>query len=234
LKKLRGRLTYANVVSTICLFILLGGGAYAAIKLPKNSVGTRQIKKNSVTAAKLKENAVTTAKIKDEAVTAAKIMRGTLTGTQVQASTLGPVPLAESAKTAAVASSLAPSEPWHQVGAPGEPGFLNDWENVGTATPTAAFYKDKVGTVHLRGEVKGPPATSDKAIFVLPPGFRPTATVDFAFTGYCIAGEFCGPSFTERIDVVGGDYENPEMSGQVRAGPAKLVSLNAIAFRAES
>ena len=28
------RLTYANVVSTLCLFLLLGGGAYAAFSLP--------------------------------------------------------------------------------------------------------------------------------------------------------------------------------------------------------
>src|SRR2546421_305995 len=30
MRRLRPRLTYANVVSTLCLFILLGGGAYAA------------------------------------------------------------------------------------------------------------------------------------------------------------------------------------------------------------
>ncbi len=49
-------LSYANVVSTICLFLLLGGGAtYAATRiLPKNSVGTKQLKKGAVTAAKVK------------------------------------------------------------------------------------------------------------------------------------------------------------------------------------
>jgi hypothetical protein len=49
----RPRLTYANVISTLCLFILLGGGAYAATQLPKNSVGTAQIRKHAVTKAKL-------------------------------------------------------------------------------------------------------------------------------------------------------------------------------------
>jgi hypothetical protein len=33
-------LTYSNVVSTICLFILLGGVSWAATSLPKNSVGS--------------------------------------------------------------------------------------------------------------------------------------------------------------------------------------------------
>ena len=49
----RPRLTYANVVATLALFIALGGGAYAAMQLPKNSVGTKQIKKGAVTPAKL-------------------------------------------------------------------------------------------------------------------------------------------------------------------------------------
>jgi hypothetical protein len=53
-KSLRSKLTYANVISTICLFLLLGGGAaYAASQLAKNSVGTKQLKNGSVTAAKL-------------------------------------------------------------------------------------------------------------------------------------------------------------------------------------
>jgi hypothetical protein len=54
MKHLRPRLTYANVVSTLCLFLLLGGGAaFAATQLPKNSVGPRQIKRGAITPAKL-------------------------------------------------------------------------------------------------------------------------------------------------------------------------------------
>ena len=52
--RLRGKLTYPNVVSTLCLILLLGGGtAYAASKLGKNSVGAKQLKKGAVTPAKL-------------------------------------------------------------------------------------------------------------------------------------------------------------------------------------
>jgi hypothetical protein len=50
---LRQRLTYANVVSTLCLFILLGGSAYAVTRLSANSVGTRQIKNRAVTLVKI-------------------------------------------------------------------------------------------------------------------------------------------------------------------------------------
>ncbi|HTY98020.1 MAG TPA: hypothetical protein VMB91_13330 [Solirubrobacteraceae bacterium] len=55
MKTLVGRLTYANVVSTICLFLLLGGGAALAssVMLPKNSVGAKQLKNGAVTPAKL-------------------------------------------------------------------------------------------------------------------------------------------------------------------------------------
>jgi hypothetical protein len=65
MKRARGRLTYANVVSTLALFLAIAGGtAVAADHLAKNSVGTAQIKKGAVTAAKIKNGAVTGAKIK--------------------------------------------------------------------------------------------------------------------------------------------------------------------------
>jgi hypothetical protein len=75
---LRTRISYANVVATIALFIALGGTSYAALQLPRNSVGPKQLKKNAVTAAKIKRNAVITAKIKSNAVTGSKINEATL------------------------------------------------------------------------------------------------------------------------------------------------------------
>jgi hypothetical protein len=44
---LRHRSTYANVMATAAVFIALGGGAYAATRLPANSVGSRQLKENA-------------------------------------------------------------------------------------------------------------------------------------------------------------------------------------------
>jgi len=52
------RLTYANVVASLALFIALGGGAYAAAKLPKNSVGPAQLKRNAVTSSKVKNHSL--------------------------------------------------------------------------------------------------------------------------------------------------------------------------------
>jgi hypothetical protein len=68
----RPQLSYANVIATLALFVALGGAAVAA-GLPKNSVGTTQLKKNAVTAAKLKRGAVTSGKIGPKAVTAGKL-----------------------------------------------------------------------------------------------------------------------------------------------------------------
>jgi hypothetical protein len=49
----RQRLTYANVIATVALFLALGGAAVAATQLPKNSVGTNQLRKGAVTAGKI-------------------------------------------------------------------------------------------------------------------------------------------------------------------------------------
>lgn len=72
---LRRRLTYANVISTLCLFMLLGGGAYAATKLPKNSVGAKQIKKGAVNGQKIKKASINSSKLTPATL-------ASLTGTQ--------------------------------------------------------------------------------------------------------------------------------------------------------
>lgn len=49
MRRLRGNLTYANVASTLCLFLLVSGGvAYAAVNLPKNSITSKQIKPGTI------------------------------------------------------------------------------------------------------------------------------------------------------------------------------------------
>jgi hypothetical protein len=68
----RPKLNYANVIATIALFVALGGAAVAA-GLPRNSVGTNQIKRGAVTAAKIKRGAVTSGKIAPKGVTAGKL-----------------------------------------------------------------------------------------------------------------------------------------------------------------
>jgi hypothetical protein len=57
LQGILSRLTYANVMATIAVFVALGGVGYAATKLPANSVGSAQIKKAAVTPEKLSAGA---------------------------------------------------------------------------------------------------------------------------------------------------------------------------------
>jgi len=63
-KRLRPRLTYANVIATLALFLALGGGAAYAASLGKNSVGTKQLKRNAVTGAKVKDGSLSAADLR--------------------------------------------------------------------------------------------------------------------------------------------------------------------------
>jgi hypothetical protein len=59
LKQIRKRLTYANVMSTVAVFLLVGGAtAFATTLLPKNSVGAKQLKKSAVNSAKVKDHSL--------------------------------------------------------------------------------------------------------------------------------------------------------------------------------
>lgn len=179
---MRPRLSFANVVSVVALFVALGGTAVAASQLGKNTVGPKQLKKN----------AVTTAKVKNEAIIAAKVKNGTLTGTQIDASTLGVVPSANVAGAASptgpAGGALAGSFPNPQLKRPEEwrqisrfetcsvsPSTVS-WEAYGGGQATPAYYRDPFGVVHLRGSVKCPesPSGAGYPIFRLPVGFRPT------------------------------------------------------------
>ena len=76
------------VVACLALLVALGGTGYAAIKLPANSVGTKQLKRGAVIGVKVKSNS--------------------LTGTQIKESKLSRVPSATratSAETATTATS---------------------------------------------------------------------------------------------------------------------------------
>jgi hypothetical protein len=57
------KLSYANIVASLALFIALGGASYAALKIPKNSVGTTQLRANAVNGAKVKPDSLTDADI---------------------------------------------------------------------------------------------------------------------------------------------------------------------------
>jgi len=120
------------VVACIALAVALGGTGYAAINLPKNSVGTKQLKKNAVTMPKIRKNAIT----------GAKVANNSLTGADVNEASLAQVP---SAATATTAGSAAPS------GTAGG-GLAGTYPNptIGANAVGSASIVDAVGAAGLR------------------------------------------------------------------------------------
>lgn len=55
---MRNRVRYANVMSTIAVFVALGGTSYAVASLPPNSVGNKQLRSNAVTASKVRNGSI--------------------------------------------------------------------------------------------------------------------------------------------------------------------------------
>jgi hypothetical protein len=254
LAAVRRRLTFANVVSVIALFCALGGGAYAAVKLPSNSVGAKQIKKGAVTNAKLGPNAVTGANVKNGSLTAADINLATLpkvgsaaaadnaahaTGAD-NATNAVHATNADNATNAGTAQNISPPEDFHLVGASGEPAFAPGASNISAPTPLysfepAGFYKDKEGIVHLSGAVQ---SGSSGYIFTLPPGYRPADKKVVALTAYCgdctvtDSNNDHTPSTSEAVLVYGGNID-PSVDGLVAFNTGvHRVMLDGLTFRA--
>jgi hypothetical protein len=84
-------------VALTALVVALGGTGYAAVALPKNSVGPKQLRAKAVTGAKLADGAVTGGKVAADSIGPA----------QVNEAALGKVPAAERADAAGTADQAA-------------------------------------------------------------------------------------------------------------------------------
>lgn len=181
---MRKHLTYANVMATVAIVLAVGGGAaYAA-----NTVFSSDIVDGEVRSVDLANNSVRTAKIADGQVTA---------------------------------GDLAPPEAWHAVRAGSSSSdrcatgavavfcsydFVGDffpWKNYGSGFATAAYYKDQLGIVHLKGLVANDVEFSGQTvqsvrIFRMPGAYRPDSRRTFASVGSATADWSVGPG---RVDV---------------------------------
>lgn len=100
MKQIHKRLTYANVMSTLAMFLVLGGAtALAAHQLGKKTVGTKQLKTNAVTTAKVKKEAISGAKLKKGAVSGDKLANGAVSTDKLGDSAVATGKLANGAVT---------------------------------------------------------------------------------------------------------------------------------------
>jgi hypothetical protein len=91
----RNHLSFANVISVIALFVALGGASYAAVNLPKNSVGPKQIKKRAVRGKHINKNAVSASKIQSNSISSPKIADGSVFGADLADNSVGAGALAD-------------------------------------------------------------------------------------------------------------------------------------------
>jgi hypothetical protein len=123
----RSRLTFANAISLIALFVALGGTGYAALRLPAKSVGTKQ----------LKANAVVSAKVKNRSLLAKDFKKGQL-------------PAGAKGDTGA-AGATGDAGPKGDAGAKGDPGANGTPGGTGDHGPTGPTGPGGVGTTGPTG-----------------------------------------------------------------------------------
>jgi hypothetical protein len=123
---IRRRATYSNTIATLALFVALGGVAVAA-GLPRNSVGTKQLKRRAVTAAKLAPKSVIAGKLGPNAVGPGNIGNGAVT-------------TAKLAQGSVIASTI-------------KNGVVTTNKLTNEAVTTAKLAKESVTLAKLAGEV---------------------------------------------------------------------------------
>jgi hypothetical protein len=221
---LRGRLTYANVMATLALFVALGGASYAAIKLPPNSVTKKQITADAVRSSELAADSVDSSHITDGGVGGDDIANGSVGPDDLQNNSVGPLAIADnSVGPGELADDEAPAEPTLAECAPG-----TNWAPVQNNFLEPRFWMDHHGMVHLDGAVTcAAAATGGSTIFEMPFNYRPDQ--DVARFGVLGAGQSLA-----QVAVVG----NPITAGVVYDGGTSAtsdnyVSLDGITYRGE-
>jgi hypothetical protein len=133
------------------------------------------------------------------------------------------------------APRLKPSEPWNEVGDGDGPlfdlpegcaSFVTGpvFENYGQGFTTAAFYRDPLGVVHVKGLVRPRSDTNCHTVFTLPAGYRPAQQE--IHPGVSYESNQTNPDYmSARIDVT------PAGAVVVQHFGRDYVSLDGVTFR---
>jgi hypothetical protein len=186
-------------------FAIKASSADVATTVPDGAITTDKMAALSVSSPKIAPGAVDGSKIAPLAVTSDKIGPGA-----VSTNLLAP--------NAVTAAKIEAQEPWHEIGAAGEPPFKNGWVNF-PGYDGVAYMKDSLGFVHLKGLMKGG-TTGAVPAFTLPAGYRPTLRQI-----YRPWSDTDAPN--SRVDIVSnGDID-------VQSGSIVALSLSGITLKAE-
>jgi hypothetical protein len=240
---LRPHLTYANVVSTLCLFIVLGGSSYAAVALTKNSVRSSHIKNGQVKNADLAASAVNSAKVGDGSLRAQDFAPGELPpGSAGPEGRQGPEGQQGPPGRDGSNATLGPTEGWREIRLPLGDGASHDdhfrcnnfsapsscfsyFHSYENGYNTVAYFKDHSGVVHVKGLV-GAEGGGTGEIFRLPAGYRPAQRGVHAV----LMGAGSGVA-TARVDV----YSTGEVTLVAPSlSTTEYLTLEGISFRAEN
>src|SRR4051794_23504384 len=96
-KALRNRLSFANVVSLLALFVALGGTTYAAASLPSDSVGSLQIRTDGVGKSEIRSGAVGRSEVSTSGVAKSEIATGAVGKSEVTTNAVGASEIAKDA-----------------------------------------------------------------------------------------------------------------------------------------
>ena len=231
----RSRLSYANVMATLALFVALGGVGYAAAKLPRDSVGSKQIKEDAVKASEQAPDSVDSGNVidlslggsdlADDSVGSAQISTGAVDAAEVDDAAVGSEEVIDGSLRRADLGPVDLRTPTLEDCSPGTP-----WQAVSGLPPH--YWKDNEGVVHLEGAVQCSVNITGASIFQMPRVvgdiYDPAGGQDLARFATLGAAQSIA-----QIAIV----KNPISTGVVydagsAAGTENYVSLDGISYRA--
>jgi collagen type I/II/III/V/XI/XXIV/XXVII alpha len=111
-------------------------------------------------------------------------------------------------------NATVPMDTWHQVGAAGEPAFQNSWVNYAAGEATAAFRKDPLGRVMIRGVIKsGTVGGASATAFTLPAAYRPPSTARWPSIANGVATGFIQVESNGFVSVQAGNNAWVDLDG---------------------
>jgi hypothetical protein len=206
LHRLGSRLTYANVMATIALFIGLGGSSYAALQ-----VTGKNVKDGSVTGRDIKGGSLTGRNIANASLTSADIRNGTLTLRDLEP---GAVP-------AGPAGGPGPAGPAGRQGPAGDPASVEAY----TARAAAGLKLDDYDVTVIAKDLPAGryvlSATAELQNAGSTPGYQGgISVVDCSIPGYKTNSYYLSPNATYVAEI-----ESLSLTSAIDhpGGPVKLV-----------